>query len=110
MDAILAFLFYVLHFVLQFVIWIVIAYAILSWLIAFDVVNLRNRFVYQASRMLDSLARPMLAPFQRILRLPGGIDLSPIIFIVLVGGVDQILLPALFNWLRTLANPAGGIL
>jgi YggT family protein len=106
MDAILDFLYFVIDFALNFMIWMVIAYAILSWLIAFDVVNLRNRFVYQASRLLESIARPLMAPFRRILPAPGGLDFSPIIFIVLVGGVDRILLPALFRWLHTLVDPS----
>jgi YggT family protein len=106
MDAILEFLYFIIDFALNFMIWMVIAYAILSWLISFDVVNLRNRFVYRASGLLDSLVRPLLRPFQRILPAPGGLDFSPIIFLVLVGGVDRILLPALFRWLHTLVNPA----
>jgi YggT family protein len=107
MVAILEFLYFVIHFVLNFMIWIVIAYAILSWLVAFEVVNLRNRFVYRASRLLESTARPMLAPFQRWLPTPGGLDFSPIIFIVLIAGVDRILLPALFGWLESLAGGPG---
>ncbi len=105
MDAILDFLYYVLSFALNFMIWVVIAYAILSWLISFDVVNMRNRFVYRASRLLESIVRPLLRPFQRVLPAPGGLDFSPIIFIVLVGGADRYLLPALFRWLHTLVNP-----
>ena len=105
MNAILDFLQYLIGVALQFMIWIVIGYAILSWLIAFNVVNLRNRFVYRASRLLESLARPILAPFQRLLPPMGGMDLSPLIFIVLVVGIERYLLPALFGWLHVLASP-----
>ncbi len=110
MDAILDFLYFVIDFALNFMIWMVIAYAILSWLISFDVVNLRNRFVYRASGLLESIVRPLLRPFQRILPTPGGLDFSPIIFIVIVEGVDRILLPALFRWLHSLVNPGAAIL
>jgi YggT family protein len=106
MDAILEFLFFLIDFALNFMIWIVIAYAILSWLVAFDVVNLRNRFVYQATRLLEQIARPMLRPIQRLMPSMGGLDFSPIIFIVLVGGIDRFLLPALFRWLHSLVSPA----
>ena len=110
MNAILDFLQYLIDVALQFMIWIVIAYAILSWLIGFNVVNLRNRFVYQASRILESLARPILRPFQRLLPPMGGMDLSPMIFIVLVVGVQRFLLPALFGWLHVLASPHAAVL
>jgi YggT family protein len=107
MNAILDFSEYLINWALQFVIWIVVAYAILSWLVGFQVVNLRNRFVYQASRILESLARPILAPIQRLLPSMGGMDFSPLILIVVVAGIQRYLLPALFGWLHMLASPGG---
>jgi YggT family protein len=105
MNAILDFLQYIIDVVLQFMIWIVIVYAILSWLIAFDVVNLRNRFVYRAANILESIAKPILRPFRRLTPNLGGMDFSPLIFIVLAVGVQRFLLPALFGWLHSLATP-----
>jgi YggT family protein len=104
-NAILDFLQFIIDVALEVMIWIVIAYAVLSWLIGFDVINLRNRFVYRASRFLESAARPLLRPFQRLLPTPGGLDFSPLIFIVLVVGVQRYLIPALFNELHMLAGP-----
>ena len=77
-------------------IWVIIASAILSWLVVFNVVNVRNRFVYQLGRALDALTEPVLRPIRRIIPLIGGIDLSPI---VLIFGLQFLLI--LFN--RTLA-------
>jgi YggT family protein len=109
MNAILDFVEYLINWALQVMVWIVIASAILSWLVGFQVINLRNRFVYQATRVLDSLARPILRPFQRLLPPMGGMDFSPLIFIVVVAGVQRFLLPALFGWLHMLASPGGVI-
>jgi len=102
MNAILDFVQYLVDFALEVVIWIVIAYAVLSWLVAFNVVNMRNRFVYQATRVLDSLARPLLAPFKRLLPAMGVMDFSPLILMVLVIGVQRYLVPAFFTWLHVL--------
>jgi YggT family protein len=104
MNAILDFVQYLVDFALEVVIWIIIAYAVLSWLVAFNVVNMRNRFVYQATRVLDALARPLLAPFKRLLPTMGGMDFSPLILMVLVIGVERYLVPAFFGWLHGLVG------
>ena len=58
--------------------------AILSWLFAFDVLNHRNRAVNQISSFLDAVTAPMLAPFRRIIPSLGGIDVSPIVVLLLL--------------------------
>lgn len=108
MNAILDFVEYLINWALQVMIWIVIGSAILSWLVGFQVINLRNRFVYQATRILDSLARPILRPIQRVLPPMGGMDFSPLVLIVVVAGIQRYLMPALFSWLHMLASPGGG--
>jgi len=65
-------------------IWILIAGAILSWLIAFNVVNMQNRIVYTISDLVHRLTEPALAPIRRFLPNLGGIDISPIILILLL--------------------------
>ena len=67
--------------VVQTYIWVIIGSAILSWLVVFNVVNVRNRFVYQFGRFLDAITEPALRPIRRIIPLIGGIDLSPIVLI-----------------------------
>lgn len=94
MAAIIQFVFFILDALLFLMIWALIINAVLSWLVAFDVVNLRNRFVYQFARFLDSVTRPILAPVQRIIPPLGGIDITPIIVILILSGVQKILLPA----------------
>jgi YggT family protein len=75
---------------------VIIANAILSWLVAFDVVNLRHPFVRQIARFLDAVTRPVLAPFQRFIPPIGGIDITPIIALLLIQSVRSYLLPWLF--------------
>jgi YggT family protein len=70
--------------ILEIYMYLIIAAAVLSWLIAFDVVNTRNRIVYTASDFLNRVTRPVLAPIRRILPNLGGVDVSPIIVILLL--------------------------
>jgi len=62
----------------------IIASAILSWLFAFDVINHRNRFVNQLATFLDAVTRLLLEPFRRIIPSLGGIDISPIVVLMLL--------------------------
>lgn len=70
--------------VLQWVIWLLVIWAILSWLIAFNVVNTQNNVVRSVSRSLDRFFDPILRPIRRILPDMGGIDLSPMVLIVII--------------------------
>jgi YggT family protein len=70
--------------VISLMVWAIIGTAILSWLFAFDVINHRNRFVNQLSNFLDAVTRPLLEPFRRIIPSLGGIDVSPIVVLLLL--------------------------
>jgi YggT family protein len=63
---------------------IVIAWVILSWLISFNVINTHNRIVYLISDFLYRVTEPALGPIRRILPNFGGIDISPIILILII--------------------------
>ena len=76
--------------VIGLLIFVVIVNAILSWLIAFDVINVRNRIVYQIVRTLDAITDPLLAPIRRVLPNLGGIDISPIILWLLLTFLQQL--------------------
>ncbi|MGH6987573.1 MAG: YggT family protein [Caulobacteraceae bacterium] len=103
MDALLNFTQFVVQALLTLVIWVVIIYAVLSWLIGFQVVNMRNRFVYQASTLLDQIVTPLLRPFRRILPTMGGLDFAPVLLLIIVAGVQSYLIPPFFAWLHGLA-------
>jgi len=69
--------------VLQWMIWGLVIWAVLSWLIAFNVVNMQNRFVRAVVTGLERVFDPMLRPIRRILPDMGGIDLAPMALILL---------------------------
>jgi len=68
--------------VITLYIWVIIIGAILSWLIAFDVVNRRNRAVYTIADSLYRLTEPALRPIRKVLPDLGGLDISPVILIL----------------------------
>lgn len=63
-------------------IWLLIASAILSWLIAFNVVNTRNPIVHTVGNFLYQITEPLLRPIRAMLPHLGGIDISPVILII----------------------------
>ena len=70
--------------VIRIYIWLLIIQAVLSWLLAFGVVNRHNRFVGQVEDFLWRITEPALRPIRRFLPNLGGIDISPIILILLL--------------------------
>jgi len=104
LPTLINFVFFILHWLLQAVIWIVIANAIVSWLVAFEVINMRNRMARQIVSLLDRMTRPLLWPFRRVIPTLGGIDISPVVLIVLLQAIDVVVLPALGNWLLGLVH------
>ena len=78
--------------VIDLYIWVVIARAILSWLIAFNVVNTSNRFVYTVAERLYRLTEPALRPIRNILPNLGGIDISPVILILFLLFIRDVVL------------------
>jgi YggT family protein len=70
--------------ILDVYIWLLIASAILSWLIAFNVVNTRNQFVHMVGDFLWKITEPVLRPIRSIMPNLGGIDISPVILILLI--------------------------
>jgi YggT family protein len=81
-------------YLLQLFIWVIIAQAILSWLVAFNVVNTQNRFVRAVLNGLDRFLNPLLRPIRNLLPDMGGIDLSPLV-LILVAMLGQRLLQGL---------------
>ncbi len=79
---------------LQLLIWILIVQAILSWLVAFNVINTYNSFVRGVLRALDAITDPLLRPIRRVLPDLGGIDLSPMVLILIIILIQR-LLPAI---------------
>ncbi len=81
-----------IYHVFTIYIWLLIASAIMSWLVAFNVINTRNRFVYMAMSFLYRITEPALRPLRRIIPNLGGVDISPIILILLLYFVRNLII------------------
>jgi YggT family protein len=81
----------VILLVLQIYVWLLIAAAILSWLIAFNVVNTRNQLVSTVGEFLFRITEPVLKPIRNILPNLGGIDISPVILILIIFFVQSVI-------------------
>jgi len=88
---------YMISLVIELYIWVLIASAVLSWLVAFNVVNTRNRFVYTVGDVLHRLTEPLLRPIRRILPNFGGVDLSPVVLILLLVFIRKLLFEYVFG-------------
>ena len=71
----------IFNLAVSLVFYIVIIQAILSWLVAFEVLNLRQQFVYQIWSGLNQVTEPLYRPIRSVLPAMGGIDLSPLVLI-----------------------------
>jgi YggT family protein len=78
--------------ILQIYIWLLIASAVLSWLVAFNVVNTRNQVVAMVGDFLYRLTEPLLRPIRRMLPNLGGIDVSPVILILLILLLENVII------------------
>jgi YggT family protein len=81
----------VILLVLQLYVWLLIAAAILSWLVAFNVVNTRNQFVGTVADFLYRITEPVLRPIRNFLPNLGGIDVSPVILILLIFFIQSVI-------------------
>jgi YggT family protein len=77
-------LFTILDFLLQVATWTIIIQAILSWLVAFNVINTHNDFVRSLLYALDRMTAPIYRPIRKILPDFGGLDFSPIVVLLLI--------------------------
>ncbi|NJO67644.1 MAG: YggT family protein [Rhodospirillales bacterium] len=91
MNVVLGPLFWLIDTVINLYIWILIAGVVLSWLVAFNVINTSNRFVYLVGDFLSRVTDPVLRPIRRILPNLGGIDISPMVLILLLLFGQQVL-------------------
>ena len=77
-------IFNVLDLLLRVASYIIILQAILSWLVAFNVINTYNEFVRQLLSALDRITEPLYRPIRRILPDFGGLDFSPLVVLLLI--------------------------
>jgi len=84
-------LFFVLDTALRFYLWAVIASVILSWLVVYNVIDTRNRFVFAVGDFLHRITDPVLRRIHNVLPNLGSFDVSPLILIVAIAAVRLLL-------------------
>ena len=99
-----ALIFTLLNSVLELYIWVVIAAVIMSWLLAFNVVNYHNKIARSVVRVLDALTEPVFRAVRKILPPLGGRDLSPLVVFFAVWILQRFVLP----WIAVLIYPIIG--
>lgn len=76
--------------------WIIIIQAIVSWLVAFNVINTGSDFVRTVLFALDRMTEPLYRPIRRIMPDLGALDLSPMVVLLIIIILQQAILPPLF--------------
>ena len=93
-------IFILLDSMITIYLWIIIINAILSWLVAFNVLNTQNRFVFSILDTTYKLTDPVLSKIRRFIPMFGSIDISPVILILILmflrNIIFEIFVPSLF--------------
>ncbi|KTQ85383.1 membrane protein [Aureimonas ureilytica] len=71
--------------------WIVIISAILSWLLAFNILDYRNNFVRTVTDTLYRLTEPLYRPIRKVIPNVGGLDLSPIVLLLIIFFIERLI-------------------
>jgi len=96
---VLSILYYILSQILSLYWWVVILAAVITTLVSFGVLDSRNRIVWTVGDFLYRLTEPALRPIRRVLPNFGGVDLSPLILLLIISAL-QMLLPRIFGALQ----------
>ena len=96
------FIWFIIRSLLEILTWAIIINAVASWLVAFNVVNPRNRVVNVILRSLDAITSPVLWPLRKVIPPLGGLDITPIIALLIIQGFEIYLLPPLMQSLYAL--------
>lgn len=91
MDVILFSLIRIINVALNLYLWCIIISAVLIWLVAFNVVNTSNKFVYMVGDFLYRITEPALRPIRQFMPNLGGIDISPVLLILIIYFVQSLL-------------------
>lgn len=90
-------LFQIIELLLTIAWWVIIIQAILSWLIAFNVINTYNSGVRGFLTALDRMTEPLYRPIRKILPDFGGLDFSPMIVLLIIYILSNIVVPQIFR-------------
>lgn len=76
---------------LQLYTWVIIAVAVMSWLLAFNVINYHNDLVRSIWSGLNAITEPFLRPIRRILPQMGGLDISPVVLLLIIFFIQRVI-------------------
>jgi YggT family protein len=82
-----------ISYLLTLYVYVLVAAAVMSWLIAFNVVNARSPIVHAIGEFLYRITEPLLRPIRNMLPNMGGIDISPIILILIIVFIQNVIIP-----------------
>jgi YggT family protein len=100
-----AFILFLIDTALSLVSFVIIAWVVLSWLVAFDVINLRHPMMNQFWRFLDTSVSWLMRPLRRFIPIVAGFDFTPFVALILIQGIRGYLLPWIF---RPIIGALGG--
>jgi YggT family protein len=83
----------ILYILLNIIWWIIVVQAVMSWLIAFNVINTHNDFVRSIWQALDKMTEPLYRPIRKIMPDFGALDLSPMVVLLLLYILMNVVLP-----------------
>jgi len=88
----------IIEVLLDVVWWIIVVQAIMSWLIAFNVINTYNDTVRAIWLALQRMTEPLYRPIRRILPDFGALDLSPLVVLLIIGILARVVIPNIASW------------
>ena len=81
----------ILLMILNFAWWMIIVQAVMSWLISFNVLNIRQPFVYQIWSGLNRVTEPVYRPIRNVLPAMGGLDLTPVVVLIGISALQVVI-------------------
>lgn len=87
----------IIQYLLGLLWWVIVIQAIMSWLIAFNVINTYNDFVRSIWHALNVITEPLYRPIRRILPDFGALDLSPLVVLILISILQRFVIPSLYT-------------
>jgi YggT family protein len=82
-----------INYLLNLYIYVLLASVIYSWLVAFNVINPYNQFVRTLGQALDAVTEPFLRPIRRMMPDLGGLDISPMVLILIIFFIQSVIIP-----------------
>lgn len=103
MDIVVLPLLRTVFLIITFFKWTLIGYAILSWLLAFNILSLQNPIIYKINAMLFQLTNPLLTPLRSFIPNIAGLDLSFLVLFFIINFVEDVLQRFALRWLMSLS-------